>query len=63
MLFNLSLLDFCSEFVELSAACSTLITLSPFAAGWCSGGVAVSVGGETTTLCTGSLGALSDTIR
>lgn len=62
VLFDLSCLDFCSEFVELTAACSALLGLSPFATGWRSDWAAASVGGETTTLSMGSLAVLSVTI-
>ena len=63
VLFDLSPLDFCSVFVELTAACSALLGWSPFTAGWRSGWVAASEGGETTTLSMGSLAVLSVTIR
>lgn len=33
LLFDLSLLDFCSVFVELTAACSALLGFSPFITG------------------------------
>lgn len=62
MLFNLSPLDFGSGFVELTAACSALLGVSPFTTGGRSDWVAASVGGETTTLSMGSLAVLSVTI-
>lgn len=62
MLFDLSPLDFCSEFAELTTASSALLGLSAFITGWRSDWVAASVGGETTTLSMGSLAVLSVTI-
>lgn len=61
-LFNLSPLDLCSGFVEFAAGCSALLGISPFTTGGRSDWLATSVGGETTTLSTGSLAVLSVTI-
>lgn len=61
-LFDLSLLDFCSELAELTAAGSALPGVSPFTTGWRSDWATASVGGATTTLSIGSLAVLSVTM-
>lgn len=62
VLFDLSFLDFCSMLVEFIAACSGLTGFSLLTAGGRLDWLETFVGGETTTLSTGSLAVLSDTM-
>lgn len=62
VLFNFSVLDFCSELTALTAVCSALLGFSLCKTRWRSDWAAASVRGDTTTLSMGSLAVLSVTI-